>query len=107
MSNERRIGYAEDENYGGGYEWSHAYVFADNGRFYIVTDSGCSCNGPASHYSDKDAVVGPAATLGGLFDELHVDQDKHPEHVKRAFIDALETLNKETIDATKSALGLR
>ncbi len=99
----KQIGYAEDETLGG-YEWQLAAVYDHDGRFYIITDGGCSCSGPASRYSEKDAVVGPAATLGGLFDELNVDQKKHPDYVKEAFLNALETINKETMAAARSAL---
>lgn len=102
----RQIGYAEDENYSGCYEWGFAAVYFHQRRFYIITDSGCSYNGPASFYPERDAVVGPAATLGGLLDELVVDKDKHPKHVKEAFLDAVKTINDETLASTRKVLDL-
>ena len=104
MDEQKSIGYAEED--WGGYEWGFCHVFNEGGRFYMVYDSGCSCNGPKSHYSDKDACVGPAATLGGLFDQLNVDSHKHNDCTKRAFVDAIERMNNETLAATKAALGL-
>ncbi len=103
--NPRQIGYAEDDSLGG-YEWQMAALYSHNGRFYIITDGGCSCSSPNSFYSEKEAVVGPAATLGGIFDELNVDKDKHPVWVKEAFLDGLKTLNNETMAAARKALGL-
>jgi hypothetical protein len=50
--------------------------------------------------------VGPAATLGGLLDELNVDKDKHPKFVKVAFVNAVDTINAEGIAAVKRVLGL-
>jgi hypothetical protein len=101
----RQIGYSEDDEWGG-YEWSLAAVYEDDGRFYIINDSGCSCDGPSSNYTDKDAVVGPAATLGGLLDELHVDQAKHSKLTKEAFLDAVKTINNETLESARKAIGL-
>ncbi len=101
----RRIGYAEDPDYKD-YEWRFAALYVHDGRFYIITDSGCSCDSPDDIYGDGDAIVGPAATLGGIFDELNVDKDKHDDTIKEAFLDALETLNNETMAAARKALGL-
>lgn len=101
----REIGYAEDQE-AGGYEWALARVYIEeNGHFTIVCESGCSCNGPGD--SGGCVTAGPAATLGGLFDELNVDGDKHSDHEKEAFINALNTINKETLAAARSALGLK
>jgi hypothetical protein len=106
MSNAREIGYADDEE-AVSYTWACARVLVEDGHFTIVTESGCSCNGPGDQGCGDGVSVGPAATLGGLFDELNVDKDKHGDYVKRAFIDALKTINDETIAAAKSALGLK
>ncbi len=102
----REIGYAEDDDRSG-YDWALARVIVnDNGHFQILQESGCSCTSPGDSLEGGWCIVGPAATLGGLFDELNVDKDKHPKFVKEAFIDALVTMNNETISAAKSALGL-
>lgn len=42
-----------------GYEWSVIGVWRDDeGRFYLGTDSGCSCNGPWDS-TPTDALTGP------------------------------------------------
>ncbi len=100
----KEIGYAEDPE-AGGYEWALARcVIEENGHFAIYEEQGCSCSSPGD--SDGWVAVGPAATLGGLFDELNVDSKKHNSWVKEAFLNALETINKETMAAARKALGL-
>ena len=98
----REIGYAEDDTMGC-YEWQLARVVDEDGCYSIVTEGGCSCNGPGSECSGVTAV-GPSATLGGLFDEIVASNQ--PKYIKEAFLDAIERQNKETIGATKKALGL-
>ena len=99
----KEIGHAEDDTCGS-YEWSYASVCEEDGRFIVVTGSGCSCNCPDIDYDD--VVLGPAATLGGIFDELFVDKDKHSKAVKEAFVDALVRMNADTLERTKKALDL-
>lgn len=89
------------------YSYDETYVVKLGDRFFIINTSGCSCPSPTETYI---TVAGPAATLGGLFDELHV-KEKDPkcwvrEEYKLAFVDALKRLNDETIAATRSALGM-
>ena len=104
MTERMTIGSAEDDD-SGGYGWVYAAVIHEGDRFFIVQDYGCrSCNCPED--GQGTTAVGPAATLGGLFDELHVDKDKHPKVVKEAFLNAIIRMNEDTVKATKAALGL-
>ena len=99
---DQELGYAEDDTVGG-YDWQCARVYTKEGKFYIGTESGCSCNGPGEWA--PDTVCGPAATLGGLFDELYVDRAKHPIYVKDAFLDALKKVHMDTMEKAKKALA--
>lgn len=96
--------FAADESY----SFDEAYVIEIGGRFYIAHTSGCSCPSPEDNVA---CVAGPAATLGGLFDELVVNAAPSSkkyvaETVKLAFVDAIDRMNKETLAATKRALGI-
>lgn len=109
----KELGYAEDP-YSGSYEWGFARVIEKDGAFLIIEDSGCSCNGPGSNPDDGHVTCGPAATLGGLFDQLYVDLKNEKAKAygptiqsRLAFIDALEKQNQETITAAKAALGVK
>ena len=108
MATSKEIGYADDPD-AGGYEWGCARVVETDGHFTIVEESGCSCSSPGDDCSGT-VTVGPAATLGGLFDEMNVnmtDRAKKPSKTARvAFIDAIGRLNKETIEAASRALEL-
>lgn len=100
-----RIGYAEDER-NGGYEWGFAAVYHEDGKFYIIEDSGCSCSGPASSYKMSEASVGPTDDLGDLFTVLKESLASHPKHVLEAYVDAVRTISDQTVEFTKKGLGL-
>ncbi len=105
MGERKILGEAEDDEQSG-YEWACARVVQqEDGHFAIYTDSGCSCNGPWE-CGPGDLTAGPAATLGGLFDELNVDKADHPKFVLEAFVDAMKRMNDETLAAVKQTLGL-
>ncbi len=106
MSSRKEIGYAENE-YADDYTWQCARVFEEDGRFILCCDGGCSCNGPMDDPFGGTVTAGPAATLGGLFDQLNVDKEKYTYYEKMAFLDAIERMNLETIRSIKSALGLK
>jgi hypothetical protein len=97
--NGKEIGYGDDMG-------THfAFVVQlDGGHYVICEDDTYSDESPSFEYGT--ITVGPAATMGGLFDELYVDREKHSREAKLAFVDAIERSNKETLDATRKALGL-
>lgn len=92
------------------HDWSVARVIINTfGQFELLNDSGCSCDSPGDNPMGGTTEVGPAATLGGLFDELQVgrkDGKPFPGFFKEAFLDALKTINDETIADARKALGL-
>lgn len=96
---------ADADNDDGGYEWGYAFVIGVGDRFYCVSGEGSSGDSPAD---DCHTVAGPAATLGGLFDELYVNlntKSKSPPRLARlAFVNAIERLNAETLSSARHAL---
>ncbi len=97
------IGYGENET-GSDYDWSHAYVYSHDGLFYIVTDSGCSCEGPRSSYNEDEASW-TASSMGELFEQLYEDKAILTDAVREAFVDAFEKSNAEALAAVKKALA--
>lgn len=105
MAKHESLAYYEREY--GKYEWGFIELFHDeddsgNSIYYIVSDSGGSCNGPASFYGPGSAFIGPVGDFGELI-EMVRDQDKE---TKELVYDAAKKNSDDMLVALRKELGL-
>ena len=86
----------------GFYELFHDQDDSGNSIYYIISDSGCSRNGPASCYGPVDAWLGPVGDFGELIGTV---KDQHKE-VRELVYDAAKKNSDDMLGALRKELGL-
>ncbi len=107
MGEKRSLAYVDDAD-SCGYDWGYAEVFEQDGKYFVIYDSGCSCSSPNDYEPRIEHALETAGSMGELFEKLHgstIGHKSHPDSVYEAFIVALKKTNEETVAACEAALG--